>query len=351
MKLLAPVLALALVLPVAAGTITVGPDADYEEIQSALDAASPGDVVSVAAGYYALPDGVEIERDNVTLKGAGADQTVLDGKDKAYAVVEVSATGAVVTGFTIRGGSSHGLYLNESATASIHHNVITANGDRGILLASGTPAATVDHNTFANNSVSAVYSYRDEPRTKFTNNIFYNNSRSLVTDKDEGGMTVRYNCFYGHSNDDQWVPKHKSNIEADPDFVDGEADFHLSGGSPCLGAGKDDTDIGALGTGRNQAAVTPADDEPATGRYNVVVFANDQALGRKVVAVLKAAGFAADKSHVNEGPNDDANIKYGAADAADVRTMRKLVNALYDGKIVELDEFDEDDYDVYINLP
>ena len=31
--------------------------------------------------------------------------------------------------------------------------------------------------------------------------------------------------------------------------------------------------------------------------------------------------------------------------------MRKLVGAFYDGKLEEKEEFDEDDFDVFINLP
>ncbi len=74
-------------------------------------------------------------------------------------------------------------------------------------------------------------------------------------------------------------------------------------------------------------------------------------LGDKVLGVLTAGGFANSESYVTDGPNDDANIKFGAATKEDIKAMRKLVSAFYDGKLRESEEFDSDDYDVFINLP
>jgi hypothetical protein len=341
---------LALALPLAAKTLNVGPGAEYTDIQTALDAASSGDVVSVASGYYEVPAGVEVRANNVTLKGAGAEQTFLDGEGDAYTVVKISAEGVTVTGFTLQNGSSHGAYINESNWGNIHHNVITGNSDRGILLGSGTPHAIIDHNTFANNKVSAIYAYTDNPKTKFTNNVVYENGRSIVTDSTMSHMTVKYNCFWGQSNDSEATRTSKTNFRADPLFVNSSSDFHLQDGSPCLGKGEKESNIGALGTGTNPVVEKPAKKAVAAS-YRVVVFANDQDLGERVLGVIKAAGFAKDESYVSDEPNEDADIKYGAASEDDISAIRKLVSVLYDGEIEESNEFDSDDYDVFINLP
>jgi hypothetical protein len=342
--------ALLFTLPVAARTINVGAGAEYTDIQAALDAASSGDVVSVAPGYYNLPKGVEIKAAGVTLKGAGAEQTYLDGEGDAYSVVEVSAEGVTVTGFTLLNGESHGVYISEANWGNINHNVITGNGDRGILLGSGTPYAVIDHNTFASNKVSAIYTYTDDPRTKFTNNVVYENGRSIVTDSTMTHMTVKYNCFWGQSNDSEATRTSKTNFRADPLFVDSENDFHLQEGSPCLGKGEKESNIGALATGTNPAIEKPA--KVASGaEYRVVVFASDQDLGEKVLGVLKAAGYANDDSYVGDEPNDEANIKYGAASADDIEAMVKLIGVLYDDELELSGEFESDDYDVFINLP
>ena len=342
--------ALLLALPVAAKTINVGPGAEYTDIQAALDAASSGDVVSVASGYYLVPEGVEIKADNVTLKGAGADRTILDGNSKAYTVVKLGAKGVTVSGFTLENGSSHGAYVTDDNWGYIQGNVIAANIDRGILLGSGTPHAVIDHNTFANNKVSAIYSYADDPRTKFTNNIVYENGRSLVTDSTLSHMTVKYNCFWGQSNDSEAARTSKTNFRADPLFVDPASDFHLQEGSVCLGKGEKESNIGALGTGTNPVIEKPKT-EPVAAQYRVVVFTNDQSLGEKVLAVIKAAGYAKDESYVTDDPNEDASIKYGAASSDDIEAIHKLVSVLYDGDIEESNDFDSDDSDVFINLP
>jgi hypothetical protein len=255
-----------------------------------------------------------------------------------------------VTGFTLENGESHGAYVSESNWGNIHHNVITGNTDRGILLGSGTPHAVIDHNTLANNKVSAIYSYTDDPRTKFTNNVVYENGRSIVTDSTMSHMTVKYNCFWGQSNDSEATRTSKTNFRADPLFVDPTSDFHLQEGSVCLGKGEKESDIGALGTGTNPVIEKPKNVETGA-KYRVVVFANDQDMGEKVLGVIKAAGYAKDESYVTDEPNDGANIKYGAASSDDIEAMHKLLSVLYDGEIEESDDFDSDDYDVFINLP
>jgi parallel beta-helix repeat protein len=65
----------------AAKVLAVGPGADAQErIQTALLDAKPGDTVQLAAGRYELTDGLSLDIADVTVKGAGADRTVLSFK-------------------------------------------------------------------------------------------------------------------------------------------------------------------------------------------------------------------------------------------------------------------------------
>ncbi len=71
--------ALLAVTPAQARTITVKPGADAQErLQTALIDAKPGDRVQLAAGRFALADGLSLDVKNVTLAGAGPDKTILD---------------------------------------------------------------------------------------------------------------------------------------------------------------------------------------------------------------------------------------------------------------------------------
>ncbi len=72
--------ALALALPVVAiaAEIRVEPGTDAnEKLIEALILAEPGDTVTIAAGRYALTDGLSLDVDDVVVRGEGPDRTVL----------------------------------------------------------------------------------------------------------------------------------------------------------------------------------------------------------------------------------------------------------------------------------
>ena len=60
-------------------SVAAGPDAQ-ERLQTALLDAKPGDVVELGAGRFDLTDGLSLDVDDVTVKGAGPDATVLSFK-------------------------------------------------------------------------------------------------------------------------------------------------------------------------------------------------------------------------------------------------------------------------------
>lgn len=67
--------------PAYAKTITVAAGRNAQErLQTALIEAKPGDVVRLAAGTFALTDGLSLDVDGVTVRGAGKDQSTLDFK-------------------------------------------------------------------------------------------------------------------------------------------------------------------------------------------------------------------------------------------------------------------------------
>ncbi|MFZ4748335.1 MAG: parallel beta-helix domain-containing protein [Sphingomonas sp.] len=97
--------ALALVAsPLAAKTIAVAPGPHAQEVlQTALIDAQPGDVVQLAAGRYVLTDGLSLDVDRVTLRGAGPDQSILDfkGQKAAGEGLLVTSDDVVLRGFAV----------------------------------------------------------------------------------------------------------------------------------------------------------------------------------------------------------------------------------------------------------
>ena len=60
-------------------SVPAGPDA-AEKLTEALIMAQPGDIVSMGAGRFELTEGLSLDVDNVIVRGAGAEQTILSFK-------------------------------------------------------------------------------------------------------------------------------------------------------------------------------------------------------------------------------------------------------------------------------
>ncbi len=70
-----------LAMPAVAKTISVAPGPDAQtRLQEALIEAAPGDVVQLGKGRFALTDGLSLDVNKVTVRGAGPSETILDFK-------------------------------------------------------------------------------------------------------------------------------------------------------------------------------------------------------------------------------------------------------------------------------
>lgn len=77
---------------------------DYNEIQEAIDVAVDGDVVCIAAGTY--EENLEISRPGITIEGAGAGETILDGTGRRRVVNVYYADRTTLRGFTAMNGAN-----------------------------------------------------------------------------------------------------------------------------------------------------------------------------------------------------------------------------------------------------
>jgi parallel beta-helix repeat protein len=99
-------------------------------IQAAVDAAKPGDVVTVAAGTY---KGAVVIRKAITLQGAGAELTILDatGVDHALTVQGVSGPAAAM-GLTAANADLAGILLRDSSQITLFNNAVRNNDKKSV---------------------------------------------------------------------------------------------------------------------------------------------------------------------------------------------------------------------------
>jgi len=155
---LAVSLGLVMAAPVSAATITVDADggADYTTIQAAIDAASAGDTITVAEGTYS--ENLVVDK-ALTIQSSGATAaTTINAFNGNVYVVEITADGVTLDGFTITGMANGGENMAAVITqgvdsCTITNNILTGNYKDAINLFSvGT--AYSDYNTVSNNVIN-----------------------------------------------------------------------------------------------------------------------------------------------------------------------------------------------------
>lgn len=169
--------------PLAAETHRVEPgEGAATKLQEVLILAAPGDTIELGAGRFTLTDGLSLDVDGVTVRGAGMDATVLDfttqagagegllvtsdnvtlrdfalenpkgdgikskGADNivysgirvtwtggpkatngAYGIYPVESTGVLVTGSKVSGASDAGIYVGQSRDITVSENIVEFN--------------------------------------------------------------------------------------------------------------------------------------------------------------------------------------------------------------------------------
>ena len=183
MNLLCAIALAAMAAPLAAEVHEVAAgDGAQERLQEALILAQPGDEIVLGKGIFAMTDGLSLDVDGVTVRGAGMDETVLDfttqqgagegllvtsdnvtlrdfavenpkgdgikskGADNivysrirvtwtkgpsptngAYGIYPVESTGVLVTGSKVSGASDAGIYVGQSRDITVRNSIVEAN--------------------------------------------------------------------------------------------------------------------------------------------------------------------------------------------------------------------------------
>jgi hypothetical protein len=224
---------------VAVGGNTSCADPGFNDIQSAVTAAAPGDTVHVCAGTYT--GGIDVPK-TLNLVGAKAGHDARTRSQSGESIISgggvlgglfVHADGVVVNGFTIRDevngpgiytspafsgyrilndivtANVFGIYLNTGAGTQtlVQHDLITNNnqpgaaGGNGIYTDQGTQDVLVNQNTFRRNMNSAVLFTNVSPTVNANitvrSNSAVNNASFVLLFGRNNGVTISSN----HTND------------------------------------------------------------------------------------------------------------------------------------------------------
>lgn len=185
--------------PASADTLHV--PGTFGTIQAALNAASNGDTVQVAAGFYVenvvLPNGIDL-----VLQGAGAGSTTIDGAN-ANSVVRIQGgqtRSTVVAGFTIQNGSAThggGLFIS-NASPTIQDCTIqmnTASSAGGGIKVTGSAAnplirrSVVQDNTSTDNGAGI---HVTDSTAEILDNEFLDNTVLASMNSSGAGVKVNF---------------------------------------------------------------------------------------------------------------------------------------------------------------
>jgi plastocyanin len=128
--------------------------ADYPDIQTAVDAADPGDLVLVDKGVYV--ESVFVTTPSITIRGVDRNEVILDGKFTLGTGVMVGANAVAVENMTARNFTLNGFYW--TGVNGFRGSYLTAynNGDYGIY-GFGATNGVFEHSYASGSPDSAFY--------------------------------------------------------------------------------------------------------------------------------------------------------------------------------------------------
>jgi plastocyanin len=211
------------------GTLDV-PD-DYETIQDAVDAATPGDLVLIAPGTY--EEAVTVETDDVVIRGLDRNEVILDGNfELENGIRVVGADGVAVENLTARNytnngffwtgvdgyrgsyltsyrNGDYGLYAFDSVNGQFDHSYASGSPDAGFYIGQCYPCNAVITDVIAEHNGLGYSGTNSGGDLYVVNSTFRDNRVGIVpnsgdyeADPPERETTVIGNVVHSNNNQD-----------------------------------------------------------------------------------------------------------------------------------------------------
>ena len=171
---------------------------DYQTIQAAVNAAAPGDLVSI--GPATNPDGayhesVRVKNPNITIRGRDRNTVILDGQYKLDDGFEVLANNVVIENMTARHYVGNGFYW--TGVTGYRGSYLTAysNGDYGVYAYSSTNGQ-FDHSLAAGHPDSGFYIGACHPCNALITNVISEDNALGFSGTKAGGNLVLSNSIW-----------------------------------------------------------------------------------------------------------------------------------------------------------
>lgn len=141
-----------------------------ESIQTAVNAADPGDTIIVRDGIFT--ENVNVNKRLTIQSENGSDSTIVQAANSNDHVFEVKADYVTISGFTVKGATAYrGIYLLHADYCTISNNNVNSNRN-GIEFWDSNNNNTLMNNTASNNSYDGILLRMS------SNNTLTNNTRS-----------------------------------------------------------------------------------------------------------------------------------------------------------------------------
>ena len=175
---------------------------EYDTIQAAVTAASPGDLIVISPGTYA--EAVDVTTDNLTIRGLDRDGVVLDGGFElqngirvlgadGVAVENMTAQNYTVNGFfwtgvegyrasyvtAVRNGD-YGIYAFDAVKGQIEHSYTSGSPDAGVYIGQCYPCDAVIDDVVSEHNGLGYSGTNSGGNLLIVNSTFRNNRAGIV---------------------------------------------------------------------------------------------------------------------------------------------------------------------------